>query len=47
VGVSCDLLILTNAQHRIADWEKCDPGFPVKLMAWLAEKLTVETAVKK
>jgi pectinesterase len=46
-GVSCDLLTLTNAQHRIADWEKFDPDFPVKMMTWLNEKLTSETVAKK
>jgi pectinesterase len=38
-GVSCDLLTITNAQHRIADWEKFDPDFPTKIIAWLNEKL--------
>ena len=38
-GVSCDLLILTNAQHRIADWEEFDPEFPEKIIRWLDEKL--------
>lgn len=38
-GVACDLLTITNAQHRIADWEKFDPDFPAKITAWLREKL--------
>jgi pectinesterase len=41
-GVSCDLLTLTNAQHRIADWEKYDADFPAKVTRWLNEKLPVK-----
>ena len=46
-GVLCDLITLTNAQHRIADWDKVAPGFQAKMMAWLGEKLTAETPAKK
>jgi len=46
-GVPCDLITLTNAQHRIADWEKVAPGFQAKVMAWLGEKLVAETPVKR
>jgi pectinesterase len=46
-GVSCDLITVTNAQHRIADWEKLDAGFQVKIIAWLEEKMPAETPAKK
>ena len=38
-GFACDLLMLTNVQHRLADWEKFDPNFPAKIIRWLNEKL--------
>jgi pectinesterase len=38
-GVSCELLTLSNAQHRLADWEKFDPDFPEKIISWLYAKL--------
>ncbi len=38
-GVPCDLITVTNAQHRIADWGKFDPDFPSKMTGWLNEKL--------
>ncbi len=41
-GVPCDLIIITNAQHRLADWEKFDPDFPAKTVAWLNEKLPLK-----
>jgi pectinesterase len=46
-GVPCDLITLTNAQHRIADWDKVAPGFQAKMMAWLGEKLAAETPAKR
>jgi pectinesterase len=46
-GVPCDLLLLTNAQHRIADWEKFDPDFPAKMAAWLDAKLLPEKSAIK
>jgi dipeptidyl aminopeptidase/acylaminoacyl peptidase len=38
-GVSCELLTLENAQHRLADWKKFDPDFPEKIINWLNAKL--------
>ena len=46
-GVPCDLITLTNAQHRIADWGKAAPDFQAKMMAWLREKLAPETPAKR
>ena len=46
-GVPCDLITLTNAQHRIANWDKIAPGFQAKMMAWLGEKLAAETPAKR
>ncbi|MGA9450512.1 MAG: pectinesterase family protein, partial [Verrucomicrobiia bacterium] len=46
-GVPCDLITLTNAQHRIADWDRVAPGFQAKMMAWLVEKLAAETPAKR
>ena len=46
-GVLCDLITLTNAQHRIANWDKIAPGFQTKMMAWLGEKLAAETPAKR
>jgi pectinesterase len=46
-GVLCDLITLTNAQHRIANWDKVAPGFQAKMMAWLGEKLAAETLAKR
>ncbi|MDR3460671.1 MAG: pectinesterase family protein [Verrucomicrobiae bacterium] len=38
-GVSCDMIVIPEAQHRIADWTKFDPDWQGKLMAWLNAKL--------
>ena len=46
-GVLCDLITLTNAQHRTANWDKIAPGFQTKMMAWLGEKLAAETPAKR
>jgi len=42
VGVPCDLMTITNAQHRLADWAKFDPDWQGKVEAWLNAKLTVK-----
>ncbi|HEY1718400.1 MAG TPA: alpha/beta hydrolase [Verrucomicrobiae bacterium] len=42
-GISCDFITLTNAQHRIADWDKFDAGWQRKTIAWLEEKLAAKT----
>ena len=41
-GVSCNMIVIPEAQHRIADWKKFDPEWQGKLMAWLNEKLAVK-----
>jgi pectinesterase len=38
-GVSCDLMTITNAQHRILDWDKFDPAWQEKVVAWLKQHL--------
>ena len=38
-GVECDLITIPGGQHRIADWNKFDPDWREKLIAWLDEKL--------
>ena len=42
-GISCDFITLTNAQHRIADWDKFDANYRQKMIAWLEEKLAAKT----
>ena len=37
--VPCEFITLTNASHRIAEWNKFDPAWQTKLVAWLNEKL--------
>ena len=41
-GVDCELISIPEGQHRIADWEKFDPAWQGKLIAWLNEKLAVK-----
>jgi pectinesterase len=38
-GVTCDFITIPGAQHRINDWEKFDPAWRDKVIAWLNEKL--------
>jgi pectinesterase len=38
-GVSCDLIIITNGQHRIADWSKFHPDWQTQVTSWLETKL--------
>jgi polygalacturonase/alpha-beta hydrolase superfamily lysophospholipase len=38
-GVSCDLLTITNAQHKILDWDKFDPAWQEKVVTWLKQHL--------
>jgi acetyl esterase/lipase len=39
--VPCDLYFLKGAGHRIADWEKFDPGYPAELTNWLNQTLAI------
>jgi pectinesterase len=38
-GVECDMIVIPEGQHRIADWTKFDPAWQTKLATWLNEKL--------
>jgi len=42
-GVSCDLITITNAQHRIMDWHTFDPQFEEAIQAWLVKTLGGES----
>jgi len=35
----CDLILIPEGQHRLADWRNFDPGWQGKVAAWLAQKL--------
>jgi acetyl esterase/lipase len=37
--VPCDLITITNAQHRILDWAKYDTNFEGEITAWLVKTL--------
>ena len=37
--VPCDLITITNAQHRIMDWKKYDSNFEDKIRDWLVKTL--------
>ena len=39
VGMTCDLILIPEGQHRIAEWVKFDPAWQGKLISWLNEKL--------
>lgn len=41
-NVPCDLYFLKGAGHRIADWEKFDPGYPEELTNWLNQTLSAK-----
>jgi dipeptidyl aminopeptidase/acylaminoacyl peptidase len=41
-GVNCDLIMIPEGQHRIADWVKFDPAWQGKLISWFNEKLAVK-----
>jgi len=36
-GVPCDLITITNAQHRIMDWHTYDPHFEEAIQDWLVK----------
>lgn len=42
-GVPCELVTLTNAAHRIADWKKFDAGYQDKMVEWLDKTLATPT----
>jgi pectinesterase len=38
-GVDCDMILVPEGQHRIADWTQFDPQWQTKMITWLNEKL--------
>ena len=38
-NVPCDMIVITNGQHRIADWDQFHPDWQTQLVAWLNDKL--------
>jgi pectinesterase len=38
-GDDCELILIPDAQHRIADWDRFTPDWQEKLRAWLNQKL--------
>jgi dipeptidyl aminopeptidase/acylaminoacyl peptidase len=38
-GDTCDFITITNAQHRILDWEKFDPQWQAQIITWLEQKM--------
>lgn len=43
-GGICDMIMIPDGQHRIADWKKFDPGWQEKVAGWLKEKLGSNSA---
>lgn len=41
-GVTCDLLILPGAGHRLSEWDKVAPGYRAQVVAWLDRQLCVK-----
>lgn len=39
VGVPCDMVVITNGGHRIADWSGYNTNWQGRLVSWLNEKL--------
>jgi acetyl esterase/lipase len=42
LGVRCELIVLPTAPHRLTEWEKADPEFAKRLVAWLRRTLALE-----
>jgi len=38
-GNTCDLIAIPGGTHGMGGWEKLDPGYKDKLVAWLRDKL--------
>ncbi|MFO1475391.1 MAG: pectinesterase family protein [Verrucomicrobiota bacterium] len=38
-GVTCDLMTLKGAPHRIVEWEKFDPNWQARVAEWIRAKL--------
>ena len=43
-GVSCELITLTNATHRLAEWKNFDAGYQAKIVGWLRQNLPAPAA---
>jgi alpha-L-fucosidase 2 len=41
-GVANDIVTIKGAPHRITEWDKFDPSYKEKLIAWLEQKLAVK-----
>jgi len=41
-GVSCDMIVIPEGQHRIAEWNRFDPDWQTKTVKWLNEKLAAK-----
>ncbi len=41
-GNTCDLIAIEGGTHGMGGWEKLDPGYKEKLVAWLREKLAAK-----
>ncbi|HVM59921.1 MAG TPA: alpha/beta hydrolase [Verrucomicrobiae bacterium] len=41
-GVTNEMITIKGAPHRITEWDKFDPGYHQKLLAWLEQKLAVK-----
>lgn len=41
-GVTCDLILIPEGQHRISDWKKFAPDWQQELVNWLNEKLVMK-----
>jgi pectinesterase len=41
-GVTCDVIIIPEGQHRINDWKRFTPDWQQQLVNWLNEKLAVK-----
>ena len=39
-GVKCDLIMIPEGQHRIADWKKFEPEWQGTLVKWLEQQLS-------
>jgi dipeptidyl aminopeptidase/acylaminoacyl peptidase len=41
-GVDCNMILIPEGQHRIADWHHFVPEWQTKLISWLSEKLVAK-----
>ncbi|HUI06116.1 MAG TPA: pectinesterase family protein [Verrucomicrobiae bacterium] len=43
-GVPCELITITGAPHRLTEWDKFDPSYREKMIAWLKQTLGITAA---